>query len=215
MCEPPRHRRDGQVETSLRTVITTVKGRGESAVGHNTTSPGAQPPGRAEGQRHTTRGDNFGGDMANGPSSSSAGWKREPPQTAQSSTGSSPSSSSCAAASGLAPIVRHSPSRVSIFIISAGPALHSGGVGARRGLRDGRPCGEGTSIGSVCGLSVACGSCPRALTEGTCATGTGLAGRGAFFAAQLDPSRIAVCGKWLSIVSKESIASLIEIQPGA
>ena len=96
--------------------------------------------------------------MANGPSSSSAGWKREPPQTAHSS-GSSPSSSnSCAAASGLAPIVRHSPSRVSIFIISAGP-LHSGGVGARRGLRAGRSRGEGTEIGSVGGISVACGSC--------------------------------------------------------
>ena len=127
-------------------------------MGHNTTSPGDQPPGRAGGQRQT-RGDVFGGDMANGPSSSSAGWKREPPQTAQSSTGStSPSSSSCAADSGLAPIVRHSPSRVSIFIISAGPA-HSGGVGVRRGLRElGRRRGEGTSIGSVCGNSVACGS---------------------------------------------------------
>ncbi len=118
-----------------------------------------QPPGRAGGQRHTTRGDVFGGDMANGPSSSSAGWKRRTePQMAQSSTGSSPSSSSCAADSGLAPIVRHSPSRVSIFIISAGPASH-GGVGARRGLRVGRRCGEGTSIGSVGGISVACGSC--------------------------------------------------------
>ena len=111
-----------------------------------------QPPGRAGGQRHA-RGDVFGGDMANGPSSSSAGWKREPPQTAQSS-GSSPSSSSFAAESGLLPIVRHSPSRVSIFIISAGVASHRGGVGARRGLL-GRRCGEGTSIGSVCGLKVA------------------------------------------------------------
>ena len=115
-----------------------------------------QPPGRAGGQRHA-RGDVFGGDMANGPSSSSAGWKREPPQTAQSSTGSSPSSSSFAAASGLRPIVRHSPSRVSIFIISAGVASHSGGVGARRGLREvARRCGEGTSIGSVGGIGVAC-----------------------------------------------------------
>ena len=125
----------------------------------NNRALGAQPPGRAGGQRHV-RGDNFGGDMANGPSSSSAGWKREPPQTAQSSTGSaSPSSNSCAAASGLLPIVRHSPSRVRIFIISAGVASHSGGVGARRGLL-GRRCGEGTiSRGAVCGLGVACGSC--------------------------------------------------------
>ena len=203
MCEPPRHRRDGQVET--RTVITTVKGRGESAVGHNTTSPGAQPPGRAEGQRHTTRGDNFGGDMANGPSSSSAGWKREPPQTAQSSTGSSPSSSSCAAASGLAPIVFHSapPSRLSSFITSAGVASHSGGVGARRGLCDvGRRCGEGTSIGSVCGLLVASGSRARALTEGTCATCGFTGGRGALLAVQLDASFF---GSWRAI-SKASIA---------
>ena len=116
-----------------------------------------QPPGRAGGQRHA-RGDSFGGDMANGPSSSSAGWKREPPQTAQSSTGSSPSSNMFAAESGLLPIVRHSPSRVSIFIISAGVASHSGGVGGRRGLCDvGRRCGEGTSIGSD-GGSAACGS---------------------------------------------------------
>ena len=114
-----------------------------------------QPPGRAGGQRHG-RGDNFGGDMANGPSSSSAGRKgcREP-QTGQSS--SSPSSNSFAAESGLLPIVRHSPSRVSIFIISAGVASHSGGVGARRGLREvARRCGEGTSIGSVGGIGVAC-----------------------------------------------------------
>ena len=150
-------------------------------MGHNTTSPGDQPPGRAGGQRQT-RGDVFGGDMANGPSSSSAGWKREPPQTAQSSTGStSPSSSSCAADSGLAPIVRHSPSRVSIFIISAGP-LHSGGVGARCGLRDvGRRCGEGTYIGSVCGISGACGLCIRG--------GGGLTARW-LIGAQLDPSLV-------------------------
>ena len=103
--------------------------------------------------------------MANGPSSSSAGWNTAPPQTVQSSTGSSPSSSSCAAASGLAPIVRHSPSRVSIFIISAGP-LHSGGVGARRGLRAGRSRGEGTEIGSVCGISVAFDLCVVATCSG-------------------------------------------------
>ena len=128
-----------------------------------------QPPGRAGGQRHA-RGDSFGGDMANGPSSSSAGWKREPPQTVQSSTGSSPSRSSFAADSGLLPIVRHSPSRVRIFIISAGVASHSGGVGARRGLL-GRRCGEGTiSRGAVWGLGVACGSfvCKRC---GACSLG--------------------------------------------
>ena len=128
---------------------------------------GAQPPGRAGGQRHV-RGDNFGGDMANGPSSSSAGWKREPPQTAQSS-GSSPSSSnSCAAARGLAPIVRHSspPSRLSSFITSAGVASHSGGVGARRGLRAGRSRGEGTEIGSVCGISVTFDLCVVATCSG-------------------------------------------------
>ena len=114
-----------------------------------------QPPGRAGGQRHA-RGDSFGGDIANGPSSSSAGWKsRRELQTGQSS--SSPSSSSFAALSGLLPIVRHSPSRVRIFIISAGVASHSGGVGARRGLREvARRCGEGTSIGSVGGIGVAC-----------------------------------------------------------
>ena len=124
-----------------------------------------QPPGRTGGQRQT-RGDNFGGDMANGPSSSSAGLKgRREPQTGQSS--SSPSSNSFAADSGLLPIVRHSPSRVSIFIISAGVASHSGGVGARRGLL-GRRCGEGTSIGSVGGISVACGSCMSGCGGFTC-----------------------------------------------
>ena len=140
-----------------------------------------QPPGRAGGQRHA-RGDSFGGDMANGPSSSSAGWKREPPQTVQSSTGSSPSRSSFAADSGLLPIVRHSPSRVSIFIISAGVASHSGGVGARRGLL-GRRCGEGTiSRGAVCGLGVACGSCISG----------GITG-GAPTVLQLDPSLGHLC----------------------
>ena len=154
-----------------------------------------QPPGRAGGQRHA-RGDSFGGDMANGPSSSSAGWKREPPQTVQSSTGSSPSRSSFAADSGLLPIVRHSPSRVSIFIISAGVASHSGGVGARRGLREvARRCGEGTSIGSVGGITFASGSRARASTEGTCASCTGFKRRrGAFSAAQLALSFIGPCG---------------------
>ena len=128
-----------------------------------------QPPGRAGGQRHV-RGDSFGGDMAKGPSSSSsAGWsRREPPQTPQSS-GSSQSSSSFAAASGLAPIVRHSspPSRLSSFITSAGVASHSGGVGARRGLRGvGRRCGEGTSMGFVCGISIAFDSCVFATCSG-------------------------------------------------
>ena len=176
MCEPPRHRRDGTATDRYTRTVITVKGKEERSPGPQHNRPAgvgrawdAQPPGREAGQRHF-RGDSFGGDIENGTSSSSASWKvrREPPQTAQSS-GSSQSSSSFAAASGLAPIVRHSspPSRLSSFITSAGVASHSGGVGARRGLCDvGRRCGEGTSMGFVCGISVAFDSCVFATCSG-------------------------------------------------
>ena len=123
--------------------MITVKGKEKRRGPQQQQAPamaGISRPGARRGQRRN-RGDSFGGDMANGPSDGAAAAASRPQQgTATDGAVVEARRRPLAVRgglSGLLPIVRHSPSRVRIFIISASAA--SSQWRRRRAARLARP----------------------------------------------------------------------------